>query len=50
MEKRNFLALIHALGIFDLFEIGFGPSNSHILGPIDAARVFAFEMVQKKAY
>jgi L-serine dehydratase len=34
-----------AVGVFDLFSIGIGPSSSHTVGPMRAAAVFASEMV-----
>src|SRR6185369_11642580 len=30
-----------AVSVFDLFKIGIGPSSSHTVGPMRAARVFA---------
>src|SRR5512137_2938488 len=30
-----------AVSIFDLFKIGIGPSSSHTVGPMRAARLFA---------
>ena len=30
-----------ALSVFDLFKIGIGPSSSHTVGPMRAARQFA---------
>jgi L-serine dehydratase len=30
-----------AIGVFDLFKIGIGPSSSHTVGPMRAAQVFA---------
>jgi L-serine dehydratase len=33
-------AAIH-VGVFDLFAIGIGPSSSHTVGPMRAARRFA---------
>src|SRR5450759_3629388 len=30
-----------AISIFDLFKIGIGPSSSHTVGPMRAARLFA---------
>ncbi|MER5204056.1 serine dehydratase beta chain, partial [Streptomyces sp. NPDC002825] len=30
-----------ALSVFDLFSIGIGPSSSHTVGPMRAARMFA---------
>lgn len=34
------------LGVFDLFKIGIGPSSSHTVGPMEAARRFAAEALQ----
>ncbi|MDQ1621912.1 MAG: L-serine dehydratase [Actinomycetota bacterium] len=33
-----------AVGVFDLFSIGIGPSSSHTVGPMRAAAVFAEEL------
>src|ERR1700709_842442 len=33
-----------AVGVFDLFSIGIGPSSSHTVGPRRAAAVFAEEL------
>ena len=33
-----------AVGVFDLFSIGIGPSSSHTVGPLRAAAVFAGEL------
>ncbi len=33
-----------AVGVFDLFSIGIGPSSSHTVGPMRAAAVFANEL------
>ena len=30
-----------AVSVFDIFKIGIGPSSSHTVGPMKAARVFA---------
>ncbi|WP_395400744.1 L-serine ammonia-lyase [Arthrobacter sp. UC242_113] len=34
-----------AVGVFDLFSIGIGPSSSHTVGPMRAAAVFAEELI-----
>jgi L-serine dehydratase len=34
-----------AVGVFDLFSVGIGPSSSHTVGPMRAAAVFAEELV-----
>ena len=36
-----------ALSTFGLFKIGMGPANSRTVGPMNAARLFAFEMDQR---
>jgi L-serine dehydratase len=36
-----------AVGVFDLFSIGIGPSSSHTVGPMRAAAVFAEELRDK---
>jgi len=33
-----------AVSVFDLFKIGIGPSSSHTVGPMRAARIFALRM------
>ena len=33
-----------AVSVFDLFEIGIGPSSSHTVGPMRAARLFALRL------
>ncbi|SCZ63943.1 Serine dehydratase beta chain, partial [Arthrobacter sp. UNCCL28] len=33
-----------AVGVFDLFSVGIGPSSSHTVGPMRAAAVFAGEL------
>ena len=33
-----------AVGVFDLFSIGIGPSSSHTVGPMRAAAVVAEEL------
>ena len=30
-----------AISIFDLFKVGIGPSSSHTVGPMRAAKLFA---------
>ncbi|MFT3776173.1 MAG: L-serine ammonia-lyase [Minicystis sp.] len=35
-----------AVSVFDLFKIGIGPSSSHTVGPMRAARSFALEIEQ----
>jgi hypothetical protein len=36
-----------AVGVFDLFSIGIGPSSSHTVGPMRAGAVFADELVER---
>src|SRR4029079_14586939 len=33
-----------AVGVFDVFKIGIGPSSSHTVGPMRAASMFAAEL------
>ncbi|HXF01371.1 MAG TPA: serine dehydratase beta chain, partial [Arthrobacter sp.] len=33
-----------AVGVFDLFSVGIGPSSSHTVGPMRAAAVFVREV------
>ncbi|MFT4823343.1 MAG: L-serine dehydratase [Halioglobus sp.] len=35
-----------SISTFDLFKIGIGPSSSHTVGPMKAARLFAFSLVE----
>ena len=35
-----------AISVFDLFKIGIGPSSSHTVGPMRAARLFALKLQQ----
>jgi L-serine dehydratase len=37
-----------AVSVFDLFKIGIGPSSSHTVGPMRAARQFALRLAQIK--
>lgn len=39
----------HPLSVFDLFRIGIGPSSSHTVGPMRAARAFAAELAELTA-
>ena len=36
----------HFISLFDLFKIGIGPSSSHTVGPMIAARRFTEELKQ----
>ena len=36
-----------SISIFDLFSIGIGPSSSHTVGPMRAAKIFATELVER---
>jgi len=36
-----------SLSVFDIFKIGIGPSSSHTVGPMNAARRFALDLVQE---
>ncbi|MDD4887783.1 MAG: serine dehydratase beta chain, partial [Thiomonas sp.] len=33
-----------AVSVFDLFKVGIGPSSSHTVGPMRAARLFALHL------
>ncbi len=37
-----------SISVFDLFSIGIGPSSSHSVGPMRAARMFATRVFEKK--
>ncbi len=39
-----------ALSVFDLFKIGIGPSSSHTVGPMKAARLFATRLKESGAF
>jgi L-serine dehydratase len=36
-----------AVSVFDLFKIGIGPSSSHTVGPMRAARLFAMRLLHE---
>ena len=36
-----------AVSVFDLFKIGIGPSSSHTVGPMRAARTFALRLAHE---
>ena len=38
-----------AVSVFDLFRIGIGPSSSHTVGPMRAARMFALGLLQTES-
>lgn len=38
-----------AISVFDIFKIGIGPSSSHTVGPMRAARLFAEQLLQQHA-
>ena len=35
------------LSVFDIFKIGIGPSSSHTVGPMNAAREFAQDLAKR---
>ncbi|AMS06395.1 L-serine ammonia-lyase [Acidipropionibacterium acidipropionici] len=39
-----------AVSVFDIFKIGIGPSSSHTVGPMRAARVFAGDLASHPRY
>ncbi len=39
-----------AVSVFDLFKIGIGPSSSHTVGPMRAARMFADGLVRSESF
>ena len=43
-ELRRLRRLAMAVSVFDLFKIGIGPSSSHTVGPMRAARLFALRL------
>ena len=44
---RGLQRLSMAVSVFDLFKIGIGPSSSHTVGPMRAARLFALRLRQE---
>src|SRR3984957_8282821 len=36
-----------SLSVFDIFKIGIGPSSSHTMGPMNAARTFALQLAEQ---
>src|SRR5688500_12847737 len=38
------------ISVFDIFKIGIGPSNSHTVGPMRAAKTFAEKLAQDEAF
>ena len=36
-----------SLSVFDIFKIGIGPSSSHTMGPMNAARSFALLLAER---
>src|SRR5262245_20245034 len=45
--RRPNLEVAMAVSVFDLFKIGIGPSSSHTVGPMRAARLFALRLGQE---
>ena len=41
---RDLARITMAVSVFDLFKIGIGPSSSHTVGPMRAARLFALRL------
>ncbi|MBW3567315.1 MAG: L-serine ammonia-lyase, partial [Proteobacteria bacterium] len=39
-----------AISVFDMFKIGIGPSSSHTVGPMRAARAFCLELEEKGVF
>ena len=35
------------LSVLDIFKIGIGPSSSHTMGPMNAARRFVLDLVER---
>jgi L-serine dehydratase len=42
--------MAEALSVFDIFKIGIGPSSSHTVGPMKAARAFALQTADATRY
>ena len=36
------------LSVFDMFKVGIGPSSSHTMGPMVAAKTFVDELVRRE--
>jgi L-serine dehydratase len=36
-----------SLSVFDIFKVGIGPSSSHTMGPMNAARSFALQLAER---
>lgn len=39
-----------AISVFDMFKVGIGPSSSHTVGPMRAARAFCLELEEKGVF
>src|ERR1700685_3049986 len=39
-----------AVSVFDMFKIGVGPSSSHTVGPMRAARQFLLDLDEKRLF
>lgn len=39
-----------SISVFDLFKVGIGPSSSHTVGPMKAAREFVLELAEDEAF
>ena len=36
-----------ALSVLDIFKVGLGPSSSHTMGPMNAARIFSEDLAER---
>ena len=36
------------ISVFDMFSIGIGPSSSHTVGPMKAAKLFVDHLIEQK--
>lgn len=39
-----------AVSVFDIFKVGIGPSSSHTVGPMRAARIFVTDLAQSPVW
>ena len=44
------MVLSMALSVFDIFKIGIGPSSSHTVGPMVAARRFCEHLIHQRQF
>lgn len=47
-RARLIESIVMSIGVFDLFKIGIGPSSSHTVGPMKAAKAFAESLAENE--